>query len=176
MCVCGFHVCLWTASLYIYWNEQPSLGRLRGAEACSHASIYRLPRIRARLRLPLPCAPSEVTRTETKFRRGEQGELSRAQIRGPVPPCGDMKAWNDTMCLCTCTRTHRLRFVQEKLQLGKTCHMWQVDTFLSGTSHKTGDSCLGLVWLFSHTLIVINICLTCFSLSHTEMFFPTNTV
>lgn len=131
ICARGFHVCSWTASLYIYWNEQPSLGRLSGAEACSHASIYRLPGIRAWLRLPLPRGPGEVTCTETKFRRVEQGELSRAQIRGPVSPSGGMKAWNDTMCLRTCTRTHaqtvpsnRLRFVQAKLQLGKcvTCH------------------------------------------------------
>ncbi|CAB1460773.1 unnamed protein product [Pleuronectes platessa] len=34
-------------------------------------------------RQPLPRGPGEVTHTETEFRRGEQGELSRAQIRGP---------------------------------------------------------------------------------------------
>lgn len=102
MCVCGFHVCLWTASLYIYWNEQPSPGHLCRAQACSHASIYRLPRIRAWLKQPLPCGPREVTHTETKFRRGELGEVSWGQIRGPVFPSRDMKAWNDTVCLCTC--------------------------------------------------------------------------
>ena len=58
----------------------------------------------------------------------------------------------------------------------KTCHMWQVDAFLSGISHKTEDSCLGLVWFFCHTLIVNNICSTCFSWSHTELIFPINTV
>lgn len=113
VCVCGFHVCLWTASLYIYWNEQLSLGHLCGAQACSHASIYRLPRIRAWLRQPLPCGPGEVTRTETKFRRRELGELSWAQIRGPVFPSGDMKAWNDTLCLCTCPITHTNRRIKK---------------------------------------------------------------
>lgn len=108
VCVCVvwlFRVCLRTASLYIYWNEQPSLGHLCEAQACSHASIYRLPWIKAWLKRPLPCGPREVTHTETKFRRGKQGEFSRAQIRGPCLSQWRHESMNDTAWLCATTRT-----------------------------------------------------------------------
>lgn len=58
-------------------------GTCAKAEACSHASIYRLPRIRASLRQSLPRGPAEVTHTGKSSGGEKQGELSWAQIRGP---------------------------------------------------------------------------------------------
>lgn len=124
MCVCVwlFRVCLRTATLYIYWNEQPSLGHLCEAQACSHASIYRLPWIKACLKRPLPCGPREVTHTETKFRRGEQGEFSRAQIRGPCLSLWrheSMEWYSRTLGYNTQKRVTSKRFVQADIRLGK---------------------------------------------------------
>lgn len=64
-------LCLLVHSITLHllkWAALP--GAPLRSEACSHASIYRLPRIRAMLRRPLPCGSGEVTPTETGFRWG----------------------------------------------------------------------------------------------------------
>lgn len=72
-CVCGsMFACGQYHFTFIEMSSSP-WGTCAKAEACSHASIYRLPRIRASLRQSLPRGPAEVTHTGTKFRRGEAG-------------------------------------------------------------------------------------------------------
>lgn len=144
--VCGFHVCLWTASLYIYWNEQLSLGRLCGAEACSHASIYRLPRIKAWLRQPFPLWPRRGDPQPRQSSGGEKRVSSPGRRLGALPlPAETWKVWNDTASLCTCTRTHtqtvtsnRLRFVQAQTPIR------------TNVSHVTGRR-ISVVWYHRNT-------------------------
>lgn len=96
MCVRACLLCLLVHSITLHllkWVALP--GAPLRSEACSHASIYRLPRIRAMLRRPLPCGSGEVTPTETEFRGGGQGELSWAQIRGSLCPRGDLRLQKD---------------------------------------------------------------------------------
>lgn len=125
--VCVALVCLWTASLYIYWNEQLSLGLLWVVEASSHASVYRLSRIRAWQKQALPSGSAEVTRSEIKFRRGERGELSRAQIRGRRRLTLPEETWKCVMTEFVFERTITFKqshqtssgLLRQKLQLRK---------------------------------------------------------
>lgn len=128
-CVCGSHVCLWTASLYIYWNEQLSLGRWCGAEACSHASIYRLPRIRDWLRQPLPCGPARWP-TPRQSSAGESRVSSPGHRLGALPL--PVETWKCEMIWREHTQTgpsNRLRFVQAQTPIKRhvTCDISQHD-------------------------------------------------
>lgn len=104
LCVCVrvylVPVCLWTASLYIYWNEQGSQGPLCRAQARSHASVYRLPGIKAWLRQPSPTAAPERWPTRRQSSAGEDWVSSPGcRLGGPSSPARDMKGWNDTVSL-----------------------------------------------------------------------------
>lgn len=158
-CVWLFRVCSRTASLYIYWNEQSSLGHLCEAQACSHASIYRLPWIKAWLKRPLPCGPREVTHTETKFRRREQGEFSRAQIRGPCRSQWrheSMKWYSMTLRDNMHKEVTPKRFVEAVIQLGKLCQIWQV-TFVRILNKclKPRDCIILTVWFILQWIFVV---------------------
>lgn len=113
--------------------SSPPWGTCAKAEACSHASIYRLPRIRASLRQTLPRGPGEVTHTGTKFRRGEAGwALLGSDYGGGPVPAETRRRKNDMMCLCTHANSHikQVQICWNKTPIRGICHMWQVDTFL----------------------------------------------
>lgn len=109
LCVWLVPVCLWTASLYIYWNEQGSQGSLCRAQARSHARIYRLPRIKAWLRQPSPTVAPERWPTRRQSSAGEDWVSSPGcRLGAPSSPDGDMKGWNDTVSLYVLRNTRRV--------------------------------------------------------------------
>lgn len=128
VCVCVWlvPVCLWTASLYIYWNEQGSQGPLCRAPARSHASVYRLPWIKAWLRQPSPTAAPERWPARRQSSAGEDWVSSPGcRLGGPSSPARDMKGWNDTVSLYMLRNTRRVcHHIQSPNR--QSCHIWQV--------------------------------------------------
>lgn len=105
-CTCMWvPVCLCTASLYIYWNEQSSQGPLCRAQARSHASVYRLPGIKAWLSQPSPTATPERWPTRRQSSAGEDWVSSPGCRLGgqALPP----ETWKGEMLryLCMCWGT-----------------------------------------------------------------------
>jgi len=130
VCVALVFACGQHHFTFIEMSSSP-WGRRCGAEACSPARIYRLPRIRGcGLRRAPPPWPRRGDPHRDKVQAGENRVSSPGHRLGAQPLPADTWKWGTIRCVFVHTPGRPIKQAQvcsgNNSPIKKTCHMWRV--------------------------------------------------